>query len=160
MPLTLSECTDKERWDRFAGESPHGCVFCLTPFLDALGEEYRLLVVEESGEALAGLVLILRSDQLYPGQFPLTIYQGVMLGLGLCRQPAHRRTKQTLEVLDFLLTELEKHYDRMIVCQHHRFEDLRAFSWFHYHEPDRGRFHIELRYSGLVDPAGVADFGA
>ena len=55
MPLTLSECTDKERWDRFAGESPHGCVFCLTPFLDALGEEYRLLVVEESGEALAGL---------------------------------------------------------------------------------------------------------
>ena len=46
MSPKLIECTDKEQWDRFAAESPHGSVFCQTPFLDALGKEYRLLLVE------------------------------------------------------------------------------------------------------------------
>jgi hypothetical protein len=159
MALNLIECADKDRWDRFAAESPHGSIFCLTPFLDALGEEYRLLLVaEERGEPLAGIVLILHGGQPFPVQYPLTMYQGVLLGIGLCRQPAHSRIKQTLEVLAFLLAELEKRYDRLVVCPHHRFEDLRAFSWFHYHEPDRGRFRIELQYSGLLDLAQVADF--
>jgi GNAT superfamily N-acetyltransferase len=158
MALTLIECTDKERWDRFTEESPHGSIFCLTPFLDALEEEYRLFLVEEEGEAQAGVVLILHGGQPFPGQYPLTMYQGVLLGVNLCRQPPYRRAPQTLEVLDFLLTELEKRYDRIVVCQHHRFEDLRAFSLFQFDGSERGEFRIDLQYSGLLDLALVADF--
>ncbi len=106
----------------------------------------------------AGLPLILRGGQPYAGQYPFTLYQGVLLSPELCCRPPHSRTKRTLEVLDFLLAELEKQYSRLIICQHHRFEDLRSFSWFHYHEPQRGRFRIELEYSGLLDLAQVADF--
>src|SRR5712692_1238064 len=105
MALSLSECTDKERWNRFAGESPHGSVFCLTPFLDALNVEYRLLLVEEREVPQAGLALILRDGQPYPGQHPWTMYQGILLDAGLCRQQPHSRTKQTLVLLDFLLAE-------------------------------------------------------
>jgi hypothetical protein len=159
MDLSLIECTDKDQWDRFASESPHGSVYCSTSFLDALGEEYRLLLaVDANREPLAGAVLILRAGQPYPGQFPLTMYQGILLGSSVCRQPAHSRTKQTLEVLDYLLAQLEKRYERIAVCQHHRFEDLRALSWFHYHEPDQGRFRMELQYSGLLALAHVANF--
>jgi ribosomal protein S18 acetylase RimI-like enzyme len=158
MSLSLIDCTDQARWDRLVEESPHGNVFCSSAFLAALGEEYRLLLVEEKGEPLAGILVILRDGQPYPGQYPLTIYQGVLLGPALCRQPPHSRAKQTLVVLDFLLAELEKRYDRICVCLHHRFEDLRSFSWFHYHEPERGRFRIELQYSGVLDLASVADF--
>src|SRR5438270_78201 len=100
MALTLVECSDKNQWDSFAAESPHGSIFCLTPFLDALGEEYRLLLVEEGGEPLAGVVLILRNGQPFPGQYPFTLYQGVMLATNLWSQPPYGRTQQTLEVLD------------------------------------------------------------
>jgi hypothetical protein len=158
MTLTLTECTDKEKWDRFTEESPQGSIFCLTPFLDALDEEYRLLLVEEEGEPQAGVVLILDGGRPFPGQYPLTMYQGVLLSANLCYHPPYRRAPRTLEVLDFLLTELERRYDRLVVCQHHRFDDLRAFSLFHFQEPERGQFRIDLQYTGLLDLAGVADF--
>lgn len=158
MALTLTACTDKERWNRFAMESPHGSVFCRTHFLDALNEEYRLLLVEEKEVPQAGLVLILHDGQPYPGQYPLTLYQGVLLGPELCCRPSHSRTKYVLEVVNFLLAELERSYGRLVLCQHHAFEDLRSFSWFHYDEPERGRFRMELQYSGLLDLAHVANF--
>jgi hypothetical protein len=158
MALTLIECTDKGRWDHFAAESPQGSVFCFTPLLDALGEDYRLMLVEARGEMLAGVALVLRDGQPYPGQYPLTMYQGVLLSAGLCRQPPHSRIRQTLELLDFLLTELEKRFDRVCLCLHYRFEDLRGFSWFHYHEPQRGQFRLELHYSGILDLQEAADF--
>src|SRR5712692_6288915 len=158
MDLNLIEWTDKERWDCFAAESPQGSVFCLTPFLDALGEEYRLLLVEDGGEPRAGVALLLRSGQPYPGQYPLSMYQGVLLSPGLCSQPLDSRVQQTLQVLDFLLAELEKRFDRISLCLHHGFEDLRSFSWFHAGEPQRGQFRIDLQYSGLLNLDGVADF--
>ena len=158
MALTLVECSDKDRWDRFVGESPHGSVFCLTPFLDALGMDYRLLLVADKEETLAGVVLILDNGRPFPGQYPLTMYQGVLLNRCLCLRQPHSRTRQTLEVLGFLLAELEKRFDRMVLCLHHRFEDLRSFSWFHYHQPEQGQFRLDLHYSGLLDLQQVADF--
>src|SRR5437899_2615457 len=123
MALTLVECSDKDRWDRFADESPHGSVFCLTPFLDALGEDYRLLLVAEREETLAGVVLIFQNGRPYLGQYPLAMYQGVLLSRGLCLRQPHSRSRQTLEVLDFLLAELEKRFDRISLGLHYRFED-------------------------------------
>lgn len=158
MALRLVECTDKDSWNRFAAESPHSSVFCLTPFLDALGEDYRLFVVEEHGKTLAGVALLLRDGRPYLGQYPLTMYQGVLLSAELCRLPQHRRSHRTLEVVDFLLAELEKCFDRLSFCLHHRFEDLRSFCWFHYHEPERGQFRLELQYSGVLDLRQATDF--
>jgi hypothetical protein len=160
MALTLVECRDKNQWDSFATASPHGSIFCLTPFLDALGEEYRLLVVEERGQLLAGVVLILRDGQPFPGQYPFTLYQGVLFTADVESKQPHSRTQQTLGVLDFLLGEFEKRFDRVDLCLHYRFEDLRSFSWFHYDQPELGRFRIELRYTGLLDLKQVADFDA
>src|SRR6266849_1733774 len=111
MNLNLIECTAKEQWDRFAAESSHGSVFCLTPFLDALGEEYCLLLVEDKGVPLAGVALVLRGGQPYAGRYPHTMYQGVLLAPGLCSQSTTSRIQQTLQVLDFLLAELEERFD-------------------------------------------------
>jgi hypothetical protein len=158
MPLTLTECTDKGRWDQFVTQSPHGSVFCLTPFLDALGEEYQLLFVEENGQTVAGVPLILCDGQPYPAQYPLTMYQGVLLSARLCRQPSHRRARESMEVVDFLLAKLEERFAQVSLCLHYHFEDLRGFSWFHYHEPQRGQFRLGLRYTGILKLEQVADF--
>src|SRR6266851_10038153 len=158
MDLTLIECTDKARWNRFVEESPHGSVFCFTPFLDGLGEDYCLLLIEESGQPLGGVVLLLRDGQPDSGDYPFALYQGVLLSPSLCDEPPHNRARPILQVLDFFLAELAKRYDRISLCLHHHFDDLRGFSWFHAREPQRGRFRIELKYSGLLDLSQVADF--
>ena len=158
MALALIECTDKNHWDRFVGESPHGSVFCLTPFLDVLEEDYRLLFVADREEMLAGVVVILADGRPVSAPYPLSVYQGVLLSRSLCLQQPHSRGRQTLEVLSFLLAALEGRFDRISLCLHYRFEDLRGFSWFHYHEPERGQFRLELQYTGLLDLGQVADF--
>ena len=157
MALTLVECTDKEQWNHFTDESPHGSVFCLTPFLDALGEQYRLLLVEEAGKPQAGVVIILRDGQPYPGQYPFTIYQGIVLGSSLCGLPPWRRVQQTTAVVNFLLMELQDHFDRICLCLHHRFEDLRSFGASR-GETQTEPFQIALQYSGLLDLGQVAEF--
>jgi GNAT superfamily N-acetyltransferase len=158
MAMSLTECLDKARWDRFVNASPQGNVFCLTPLLDALGEEYRLLFVEERDEAQLGIVLILRDGQPVRAPYPFTMYQGALFNRAVSELPPHSRAKHGLEITDFLVTQLEQRFDRISLCLHHRFPDLRSFSWFHYHDPHRGRFQIDLRYSALLDLSLVTDF--
>jgi hypothetical protein len=158
MTLHLTECNDKDLWDCFVRASPQGNVFCLTPFLDALGEDYDLLIVEDDGEPELGAVMIKRDGQPIKAEYPFTSYQGVLLGHTVARLPQHRRVLRALEVTDFLLAELEKRYQRISFCLHHQFSDLRSFLWFHYHQPHRGQFQVELKYTGLIDLTQVADF--
>jgi len=158
MPLRLTDCSNKEFWDSLVCGSPQGSIFCRTPFLDALGEDYDLLVVEEDGEPQLGALVIKHDGQPIGSPYPFTLYQGVLLSQALARLPQHRRILRTLEVTDFLLAQLELRYPRMMFCLHYRFPDLRSFLWFHYHQPRRGQFKVELQYTGLVDLTQWADF--
>jgi lipid II:glycine glycyltransferase (peptidoglycan interpeptide bridge formation enzyme) len=86
------------------------------------------------------------------------MYQGIIFDESARSMPLHRRAKWILDVTEFLLTEMEQRYDLISFCLHHAVEDLRSFQWFHYHEPERGQFKIELRYTGLLDLGSARDF--
>ena len=158
MSFRLMRCTDRAAWDRFAASSPQGNVFCSTPFLQALGEEFELLFVEDGSSPVLGVIRLSRDGTPLRAPYPLTMYQGLLWAEEVAALPSHSRTKHGLEAIEYLLSELEKEFARISFCLHHRFEDLRGFSWFHYHEPERGRFQIDLRYTGLLDLLNVSDF--
>jgi hypothetical protein len=158
MGLCLTPCANKGLWDRLVRASPQGSVFCLTPFLDALGEDYDLLVVEDDGEVQAGTLVLKHDGEPIRTPIPFTLYQGVLLSPEVARLPQHRRVLRALEVTDFLLAGLEQRYQRIMFCMHYKFPDLRSFLWFHHHEPHRGQFKIELQYTGLVDLTQGADY--
>jgi hypothetical protein len=158
MTLHLTECDNKELWDGLVRASPQGSIFCQSPFLDALGEDYDLLLVEDGGEPQLGALIMKRDGQPVQAPYPFTLYQGVWLSSSLVRLPQHRRTLRTLEVTDFLLSQLELRYPRIVFCTHYRFPDLRSFLWFHYHEPHRGQFKVQLQYTGLIDLTQWASF--
>ena len=157
MSLTLKLCDDRQWWNRFVASSPQENVFCTTPFLDAMGEDYDLLLVEKDGRVQLGAVVLKSDGQPVPAPF---MYQGILFDGSSRSMPHHRRVKWALEVTEFLLAEMEQRYDRISFCLHHAVEDLRSFQWFHYHEPQRGQFKIELRYTGLLDLSAVSDFDA
>lgn len=159
--LTLRVCDDPAAWDGFVDASPQGSVFCRTAMLDALDVDYRLWWVEERGCPRAGFVLLLdEAGQPRPAPHPFTLYHGVLFDRASREQPVHERAKRGLELLEFALAGLEGHYRTLSFCLHPRFEDLRAFSWFHYHEPARGRFAIELAYTGWIDLTPFPSFDA
>jgi len=158
MSFRLTRCSDKAQWDRFVASSSQGSIFCLTPFLEALGERFELLFVEDGSTRALGAVLLKREGVPFRAPYPLTMYQGALWAEDIDAMPAHSRTKYGLEVIEFFLAELEKEFDRISFCLHHRFEDLRGFSWFHYHQPEQGQFKIDLGYTGILDLLDVTDF--
>jgi hypothetical protein len=158
MAFTFTQCIDKQLWDRFVLYSPQGSVFCITPFLDALGEDYELLFVEEDGVPKLGAVVLKHDGLPIHAPYPFTMYQGILFDGSIRSMPHHKRVKWVVEVTGFLLAEMEKGFDCISFCLHPRFDDMRSFSWFHYHEPDIGQFKISLRYTGLLNLDGIQDF--
>jgi len=158
MHLTLSLCEDKSRWDHFVKTSPQGCIFCQTIFLDSLDTAYELWWVEDKGKPRMGAVVLLDENGVPRREsYPFSLYQGVLLDDRNAALPTHSRINDAMQITNFMLSELEKRYNEILFCLHPRFEDLRAFSWFHYHEPDKGKFRIHLFYTGLIDIKTCAD---
>ena len=160
MAYDLRKCTSKEEWDSFVGQSPQANVFCQSFFLDALGVDYDLwLLMAEGGALAAGAVLLKdRTGAVLNAPHPLSMYHGLLMGSVFKSMPIHRRSKETLEVTAAFLAQLESRHERLSFCQHPGFDDLRGFSWFHYHEQERGMFRIDLRYTGLIDLTAHPDF--
>jgi len=124
-------------------------------FLDALGGAYELLFVEENGRILLGAVVLMRNGVPVQASYP---YQGVMFGAEIAGEPNHRRVKYQLEIVEFLLAEMEKKYDAIAFAMHYNFDDMRPFQWFHYHESEKGLFDIRLAYTGLINLGAYTDF--
>lgn len=154
----LHRCDDKASWNAFVSGSPQGNVFCSTDFLDALGVTYDTRLLQKNGRSLAGAVL-LKDEQggIRAAPYPFSMYHGILLGADLMAVAPHRRYKEGLERIAACLTGLERHYPRLSFCLHPNLDDLRAFSWFHYHERERGMFSINPCYTGIVD-LGAPDF--
>lgn len=162
MQPQLIQCVDKLQWDHFVSISPQGNVFCQTAFLDALDAGYELWLLIEGEKILAGAVLL--HDEygcILPAPQPFCMYQGLLLGTYSSGTQIHRHSKEILETTTLLLERLEQQgLKRLSFCLHPEFDDVRAISWFHYHQPEKGMFHIDLRYSGWLDLRAAPDFDA
>lgn len=153
----LAPC-ESAAWDEFTATSPQGNVFCETAFLAALGVEPEFWLVREGRSALLGALVLKKDGRVVRAPHPFSMYQGVLLSRELAELPRHSLYQKLLRAMEFLLAELEQRQDAISFCLHHSLEDLRAFSWFHYHEPEKGQFRIDLRYTGLLDTATLKDW--
>jgi Acetyltransferase (GNAT) domain len=151
MAFELIECLDDTAWDEFVRDSFQGNVFCLTDFLRSLDEPFVRYLVKEEGAPVAGTILMTRDGLPLRAPHGCAEYQGIMFGRAVEALPTHRRVLTKLKTVDYLLGELADRYRYLSFGLHHEFTDLRSFQWFNYHEPEKGRFAIELRYTGLLD---------
>jgi hypothetical protein len=151
MALELTECKEDAAWDAFVQASPQGNVFCQSAFLAALGVNARRYLVTENSNARLAAVVLERDGAALQAPYPFTMYQGVLLAADLAALPAHKSVPAALELNDFLLAELAARWNSISFCLHPTFPDLRSFLWLNYHEPDKGLFRVDLRYTGSLD---------
>lgn len=152
MALGVELCTDASQWDAFVASSPQGNLFCTSPFLRALPVRCEHPVLKDGGRILAGAV-VLHDERgaVVPLPYPFCLYQGMLLAREWADMPAHRQASATLEWVEAFCADLVQRYDRISLCLHPSFSDLRAFQWMHYHEAEKGRFAVDLRYTGWID---------
>lgn len=148
----------KQVWDAFVSTSPQRSIFVYSKFLDSLNANYDLVTCYEKGKVVAGVVLIY-SDAGEPidRTYPFTQYQGVLLADN-SSQPAHSQITHEFKVVEYFISQLTEHYKKCCFCQSWRLNDLRPFQWHNYHEPDKGLFKLDLRYTGILDLKKYRDF--
>jgi GNAT superfamily N-acetyltransferase len=151
MSLILNICDNKQKWDSFVELSPQGNIFCKTPFLDALEEDYDLILIEEHNQLKMGGIILKQNEKPIRAPYPFTMYQGILFDKSIYNMPRHRRIKKAMEITQYLLTTLVEYYNRISFCLHYNVDDLRSFQWFNYHHPEKGQFLISLRYTGILD---------
>ena len=160
MALAMEICTDKAKWDAFVASSPQNSIFCKTVFLDSMGNDYDLLLVSEGATPQMGAIVIKKDGQPALAPCGPTMYQGVLNSKELEDGPSHRSIKSALETAEFLFARMSETYGRMSFSLHYGHKDLRSFQWFHYHQPELGRFRLDLSYTGIIDLKKAGNFEA
>ena len=152
------ESESAEAWDAFVARSPQRSIFVQTPFLAALRTSFDLVTVREKGAIVAGAAIARNADgTATDGVVALTQYQGVLLA-DHSFLPTHSRISREFKLLEFFIAELAARYRNLCLCNSWRLSDLRPFQWHNYHEPARGRFGIDLRYSAVLSAASYGTF--
>ncbi len=149
---------DRQVWDAFVSTSPQRSVFVYSRFLDSLLANYDLVTCYDKDKIVAGAVVIYAD----PGNpidtpFPFTQYQGILLADN-SSQAAHSQITHEFKTVEYFVAQLTGYYKKYCFCQSWRLRDLRPFQWHNYHEPDKGTFNIDLRYTGILDINGYHNF--
>lgn len=149
--------TDPLIWDKFIQTSPQRSVFVQRNFLDSLGVEYDLVTCVENDVILAGTVILKKDGKPIDRVFPFTEYQGILFADNM-QQKNHSRVSLEFKILEFFIGGLIERYKGICLCQSWRLNDLRAFQWYNYHEPEKGIFDLVLRYSAVLSLSNYKDF--
>jgi len=158
--LTLKYKEDKSTWDNFLLTSAQRSIFLHSKFLDSLNINYDLVTCYSKNKILAGCVFLYNdSGELIQSSFPFTQYQGLLLSDNHHKNN-HSRISHEFKVVEFFLDSLAKHFKNITFCNSWRFYDLRPFQWFNYHENNRNKFKLDLRYTGVLDLTKFNDFGS
>lgn len=157
--LSLGLCDDSALWNEFVAHSPQGSVFCDTRLLDAHGVDYDLWLLRKGSVPALGVVITKRHGRP-TGPLLFSYYQGPLFGAHVETLPHYRQSRWMLDLFEVCLNELSARYNLLHFVLHHSVSDVRAFDWFNYHNPEKGRFAITPRYTALIDLAAFNSFEA
>ena len=147
--MNVTTCSEAE-WSAFIETSPHASVFVSPWFLDALGSPREFWVVKEGEAIVTGVPVLLDGAKPIAGLPPFSMYVGPLLSGAVAAEPPHRRLPIVLRALEALLAALTGRYDALTFSMHYRWDDLRAFNWFNYHQPQAGQFALTTYYTGVL----------
>ncbi|MGE4220035.1 MAG: GNAT family N-acetyltransferase [Alphaproteobacteria bacterium] len=147
--LQIQRCRDMAAWDAFVGASPQDSVFCRSDILRAYGVETDLWLVSRNGQPVLGLP-VLHRNEVAAGPLPYAYYQGPVYAPSVDKLSPLRRPGWMITLLETALDAIEPHYRRLHFCTHPGgMPELRPLQWFHYHQPEKGRFEIAAGYTAL-----------
>jgi hypothetical protein len=151
---------DKQVWDVFASSSPQRSIFIYSKFLDSLSANYDLVTCYEKDKIVAG-VMVIYSEMGKPviSTFPFTQYQGMLLADNT-QKATHSQITHEFKVVEYFIKQLTDRYRNFSLSHSWRLRDLRPFQWHNYHEPEKGHFKIDLRYTGILDLHQIESFEA
>lgn len=156
----IVETGSEAEWQELIRTSPHASAFVMPWFINALGNRCEYHLVKDGNSVLAGCPVLLDGASALEGLPPFSMYFGPLLAGPIAAEPPHRRLPVVLRAVETLLDALTARYETLTFSMHYDWDDLRAFSWHHYHQPQRGRFAMTQYYTGILPLSDVTGDGS
>ncbi|MBQ4846319.1 GNAT family N-acetyltransferase [Pseudoalteromonas sp. MMG005] len=147
--LSMQRCNLDNSWDEFIQNSDHGTPFMQSSYIDGLTENINSFYCCKGDEKIAALLLIVdKSGDSVIGH-PDIIHDGII----------HRSTKhlnsaqahsEQFSAQQFIAEYLAQKYHHVKLKLSPNIKDIRAFLWVNYHEREKPRFHVDVRYTSLL----------
>jgi hypothetical protein len=157
--LTLIPVTEEDNWGNLVSSSPQGSLFCERFYLDAAGCKYHSYFIKQGTgiENKAGVVVVVSEDGKNCKLDELVIYGGILFDLDPKRQKVKLRYDE-FQTVEFAIEQLSQIYESVEFQLSPEFIDMRPFQWHRYHDEERYKFVLNLRYTSLVDISSLQDF--
>ncbi len=137
-------------WDAFVEDSAQGTVFAKSEFLNSLGVPFQIITVYFREKIVAGTVILFSEDgNILPAPFPFTPYQGLLLADNFTKTD-HKRNSEEFLILTWFIEKLIEKFEKISLAHSWQLQDIRPFQWYNYHTPEKGKFEVKLRYTGIL----------
>ncbi|MEH2158831.1 GNAT family N-acetyltransferase [Nostoc sp.] len=137
-------------WDDFVENSTQGTVFAKSEFLNSLGVTFQIITVYFREKIVAGTVILFSEDgNILPAPFPFTPYQGLLLADNFTKTD-HKRNSEEFLILTWFIEQLIEKLEKISLAHSWQLQDIRPFQWYNYHTPEKGKFEVQLRYTGIL----------
>ncbi len=155
--LALVPVEDETEWDALVARSPQGTLFSESRYLGSTGCDHRLYWVRQGAQVKAGVALVVSGDGKSCELDDLVIYGGLMFDLDTGRKLVKRRHDE-FQIAEFVIDRIAGMYERIEFQLAPEFGDMRPFLWHRYHDPQRFRFSVDVRYTSCVQIASLKEF--
>jgi hypothetical protein len=130
-------------------KAKHCSLFCSPVLLDALGYKVRYLGGYKNDDLLIIWPLVETENGLNsPPHF--SYYFGPFWANSDLYDSPYKMFKNNLEVLNSMMPLVETLANKISFSLVPEFPDLRPFLWWNYHDPNRSKFEINLKYTGRI----------
>ena len=133
----------------FWHKSPHSTVFTHPEVLQKVSKRVDWWMAFK-GKQPQCLWPICLPDGKQVGLPDLTYYVGPLWAGDVFPMPAHRWLSRMSEVYESFIEHFIEEYDEIQTCLPKGLQDVRAFDWWNYHQPDKPRFEINPRYTACI----------
>ena len=149
--MEIVECSVYE-WDDFVDTSLQGTIFCKSYVLNSYNQDVKHLLCREGNNTFGGFACVTMHDEIK--QMPFNTYCGILYS-DLRKHLPYRQNRIKFDVAHHFASFLFNKYTQLTLLNHWDVIDLRPFSWFNYHEKEKGYYEIDVCYTSLLNLAGI-----
>ena len=147
MVVEYLKNSDFKSWDEFVENSPQGSIFAKSWYLDALGVDYKILVVKDKNILKAGIVLAKNEIKTYANPM-LDKYLGIMFAK--MDGGTHKVVSNQYKCMELILDKI-KNIATFDYYFHPAFDNWTPLSWAGFTQQSRYTYRIENTNKSLEE---------
>ncbi len=139
----ITKCIEEDqyqKWNNFVENSPQGSIYSKTWYLDAFDANYKIFVVTEASNIIAGIIITKNEVGLYTNPL-LSKYLGVMYHE--FKGNKYNVESKKRKIINLLIPEIKK-YKSFYFSFHPSFQQYLPFFWNGYKNTIRYTYWIDL----------------